>query len=166
MLWLNQIEKSFGPQTLFENVNWQINPKQRVGLIGPNGVGKSTLFKIMMGLLESDGGDVTHVRDLTLGYLPQDISALQGTTIRQEARLGLSRLWDLQSEVEQLAEQLADLGQDAPPLLLEKYGHLQARFEQLGGFEADAQVEQILGGLGFRLDEIDRPCEELSGGWQ
>lgn len=168
MLWLSGIEKSYGPQTLFQNVDWQLNPKQRVGLIGPNGVGKSTLIKIIAGLIESDQGDINHIRGMSIGYLPQEIAALTKHTIRQEASLGLKHIWQLQEKLELIAQQLEDLAQEAAQHapLLQQYGELQADFERIGGFEANAHVEQILCGLGFRADELDAECATLSGGWQ
>jgi ATP-binding cassette, subfamily F, member 3 len=178
MLWLNGIEKSYGPQALFQDVDWQLNPKQRVGLIGPNGVGKSTLIKIIAGLIESDRGEMNHVRGMSIGYLPQDIAALTQNTIRQEASKGLSHIWQLQAKIDDIAESLSS--QSSSPILadslrdsskkqdqlLDKYGEMQAEFERIGGFEANAKVEQILCGLGFRANELDADCATLSGGWQ
>lgn len=169
MLWLTDIGKSFGPQALFEDVQWQVNPGQRVGLIGPNGAGKSTLIKIIAGLLEPDQGQVITQRGINLGYLPQDIAELGSNSIRDEAMKGLESLMRLRSEVEQLAQALADGGAEGGPeydALLERYGIAQAKFEQRGGFEADARVEQVLCGLGFKSAQLDDPCDTLSGGWQ
>jgi len=161
LLWLKDIEKGFGPQALFEGVTWQVNPKQRVGLIGPNGAGKSTLMKIIAGQLEADKGEMTTTKGLTLGYLPQEFHSITGVSVRQAASQGLEEVWRLQAELNQLAERLAD-----EPELLERFGALQADFERVGGFEAEARVEQILCGLGFRADELDQDCGALSGGWQ
>jgi ATP-binding cassette subfamily F protein 3 len=174
MLWLNGIGKSFGPQALFESVDWQINRGQRVGLIGPNGAGKSTLIKIIVGLLESDHGRVTSQRGLRLGYLPQDIAELGSNSVRSEASKGLSALLHLRDQVSEIAHKLEKLGKESQRELeddhyqdlLEQYGALQSRFEQQGGFEMDAKVEQVLCGLGFRSTQLDDPCDTLSGGWQ
>lgn len=174
MLWLTDISKSFGPQALFEDVTWQVNPGQRVGLIGPNGAGKSTLVKIIAGLLESDSGQVITQRGAKLGYLPQDIAELGANSIRAEAMKGLASLTKLRVELEALARELersSQAGAQDPndtkyAELLEKYGSAQARFEQRGGFEADAHVEQVLCGLGFNSAQLDDPCNTLSGGWQ
>ena len=163
MLWLNDIEKGFGPQALFEDVSWQINPGHRVGLIGPNGVGKSTLMKIITGEVEADRGEVTHIKGMTMGYLPQDVAELTGVTIRQEASKGLEVLWSVQAQIDKIADELTRRGDDQE--LLERYGALQSRFEEMGGFEGDSRVEQVLCGLGFRADELDQSCDALSGGW-
>jgi len=164
MLWLNGIEKGFGPQVLFEGVDWQVNPGQRVGLIGPNGAGKSTLMRIIAGELEADKGAVTAAKGLSLGYLPQELHELRDVTVRDAARQGLEAVWAIQRELERVAERLTREHDDAA--LLARYGALQADFERAGGFEADARVEQVLCGLGFRADELDGDCGGLSGGWQ
>lgn len=164
MLWLKDIEKGFGPQALFEGVTWQINPGQRIGLIGPNGAGKSTLMKIMARVLEADKGELTSTKGLTLGYLPQEFHSISGISVRQAASEGLLEVWSLQKQLNQLAQKLSE--QPNQEDLLVRYGILQADFERLGGFEAEARVEQILCGLGFRADELDQDCGMLSGGWQ
>lgn len=165
MLWLKDIEKGFGPQVLFEHVTWQINPGQRVGLIGPNGAGKSTLMKIIAGTLEADRGSLTSTKGLTLGYLPQEFHSISGVSVRRAAGEGIEGIWALQAELHSLESALA-LRPDEQDELLSRYGLLQAEFERLGGFEAEARVEQILCGLGFRADELDQDCGTLSGGWQ
>jgi ATP-binding cassette subfamily F protein 3 len=164
MLWLSGLEKGFGPQVLFEGVDWQVNPGQRVGLIGPNGAGKSTLMRIIAGELEADKGTVTTSKGLSLGYLPQELHELSDISVRDAARQGLEAVWAVQRELDRVAELLSHEPQS--PSLLERYGALQAEFERVGGFEADARVEQVLCGLGFRADELDGDCGGLSGGWQ
>ena len=169
MLWVNGVGKSFGPQTLFEDVNWQVNPGQRVGLIGPNGAGKSTLIKILVGQVESDQGQVITQKGVKLGYLPQDIAELGPKSIRNEASEGLAELWAMKAEVDRYADRLAALEEhevDQRSELLELYGAAQQRFEQEGGFEAESKVEQVLCGLGFKSERLDDPCDTLSGGWQ
>lgn len=171
MLWVNGVGKSFGPQTLFEDVTWQVNPGQRVGLIGPNGAGKSTLVKILVGHLEADQGRVIVQKGTKLGYLPQDIAELGSQSIREEASKGLANIWDLKDEVDRIAQEMkrhADTGGAVAQSeeLLERYGAAQQRFEEAGGFEAEARVEQVLCGLGFRPHQLDDSCDTLSGGWQ
>ena len=170
MLWIQELSKSFGPQTLFENVQWQVNHGQRVGLIGPNGAGKSTLIKIVAGMIEADHGQVNQIKGLKLGYLPQEVAELGGNSIRDEASKGLAELWKIKAEVDHLASRMASYGNStsSPEYahVLSLYGVTQARFEQEGGFEAESKVEQVLCGLGFKVDQLDAPCDTLSGGWQ
>lgn len=161
MLWLNQIEKSYGPQILFTDVNLQVKPKQRIGLIGPNGAGKTTLLNIIIGKIEADKGEITKIKDLSIGYLQQDISGITDSSIRHEAGKGLAKIWAVKDELDALSHRLSQNTD-----LLEEYGKLQSKFEQMGGFEAEAKVEQILCGLGFKASQLDQSCQTLSGGWQ
>lgn len=170
MLWIHDVGKSFGPQSLFEHVQWQVNPGQRYGLIGPNGAGKSTLIKIIAGMVEADEGHVNSVKGLKLGYLPQEVAELAANTIRDEASKGLSSLWEIKAEVDRFALQLSEHSDqpesDRYQETLALFGSAQARFEQEGGFEAEARVEQVLCGLGFSVEQLDQACNTLSGGWQ
>ncbi len=170
MLWMNDIGKSFGPQALFEGVQWQVNPGQRFGLIGPNGAGKSTLIKIIAGMVEADHGQVTSIKGLKLGYLPQEVAELASNSIRDEASKGLAELWAIKDHVDELALQLSEHAEHPESReykeCLSLFGAAQARFEQEGGFEAEARVEQVLCGLGFTVAQLDDPCDTLSGGWQ
>ncbi|MEE2645323.1 MAG: ABC-F family ATP-binding cassette domain-containing protein [Myxococcota bacterium] len=163
MLWLTDIEKGFGPQLLFSGVNWQLKPAQRFGLIGPNGVGKSTLLDIISGDQESDKGERRIQRELRLACLPQEVPELGRKTVREVAEAGLAELWALGDELRTLEE---SLGQESDQESLERYGQLQSRFELMGGFSASARVEEILAGLGFHESQFDRSCAELSGGWR
>ena len=167
MIWLQGVTKGYGARTLFEAVDWDIKPNQRIGLVGPNGAGKTTLFSIITGELSPDGGTVRIGRDVSVGYLPQEIATVSGRTVREEARRGLERVLALGRELEALEVQLADAtddGDHAP--VLERYAELQGRFDALGGFQIDARVEEVLDGLGFRRAQLERDCGELSGGWQ
>jgi ATP-binding cassette subfamily F protein 3 len=167
VIWLQGVTKGYGARTLFEAVDWDIKPNQRIGLVGPNGAGKTTLFSIITGELAPDGGTVRIGRDVSVGYLPQEIATVSGRTVREEARRGLERVLALGRELEALEGQLASAthdGDHAP--ILERYAELQGRFDTLGGFQIDARVEEVLDGLGFRRAQLERDCGELSGGWQ
>ncbi len=166
MIHLIDIEKIFGPQTLFEGLSWHIKPGQRVGLVGPNGAGKSTLIKMIMGEVHPDGGEVRIARGTTLGYLPQEVATLAGTTVRDEARKGLERVLAVGQRVRDLEHAMAEAEGAELERLMGEYGVVQARFEQMGGFTVENRVEEILQGLGFRSEEFDRDCGTLSGGWQ
>ncbi len=166
MIHLNNIEKSFGPQQLFDGLDWHIKAKQRLGLIGPNGAGKSTLLRLVSGELQPDAGTVRIPKSVTLGYLPQEVHVLAGSTAREEARKGLAEVLAVRGRLAEMEARLRRADPAEAEALMGEYGDLQARFEQLGGFEAESKVEEILCGLGFRPDELDRDCGELSGGWQ
>jgi len=167
MIWLQDVSKGYGARTLFEGVHWDVKPNQRVGLVGPNGAGKTTLFSIVTGELAPDGGTVRVARDATVGYLPQEIATVSGRTVREEARRGLDRILALGRELEALEATLAQATHDGDHAAeLDRYADLQARFDALGGFQLDARVEEVLTGLGFKRDQLDRDCGQLSGGWQ
>lgn len=141
MIDLNDIAKGFGSQQLFEDLNWQIRPGQRIGLIGPNGVGKSTLLKLIMGQIAPDHGSVRLAKNLRLGYLPQEIARIAGRTVREQASEGLAHIWALQAQLNAQEQRLGELRGAALEAALADYAQLQARFEQLGGFTASQRVQ-------------------------
>jgi ATP-binding cassette subfamily F protein 3 len=166
LIHLHGVSKGYGARVLFEDLNWDIKPAQRVGLVGPNGAGKTTLFSIIIGELAPDGGIVRIARDTAVGHLPQEIALISGRSIREVAREGLERVLAVGRELQALEHQMTETKGDELALLMDQYGHLQARFETMGGFLVESRVEEILCGLGFRRDQLDRDCGELSGGWQ
>ncbi|MCB9544801.1 MAG: ABC-F family ATP-binding cassette domain-containing protein [Myxococcales bacterium] len=164
MIHLEGIGKQYGPQVLFADLSWNIKRGQRVGLIGPNGAGKTTLMRIITGEMAPDGGVVRVTRGVRLGYLPQEIATLAGRTVRAEASEGLAHVRAVAERMRRVEEALAEHPQDHD--LMEEYGTLQARFDELDGFAAESRVEAVLLGLGFKPHELDRDCGTLSGGWQ
>lgn len=153
MLTLSNISKSYGGRVLLDGADLQVNEGQRIGLVGPNGMGKSTLFEIILGEEAADSGQVILQRGLQLGYLPQE-SAPTG----QETALDIALM---ASEVlEQAIRELRD------PSSTEEARHdAQARYEEAGGFELEPKAKRILGGLGFTESTWSRPANTLSGGW-
>jgi ATP-binding cassette subfamily F protein 3 len=168
MLQLRNVSLSFGGQQLFRDLNWHLRKGERVGLVGPNGAGKTTLFRLMLGQLEPDKGAVQRGRAVTLGYLPQEGIETAGRTLFAEARGALPQLADIQAELHEIHTALEHNGGDEEEHaeLLARYGELQHRFEELGGFRADAEVAKVLTGLGFHEQQFERPTETFSGGWQ
>ena len=169
ILLVDKIEKSFGARVLFSGASFQINPGERFALVGPNGAGKTTMLKIIMGIDSPDAGQVQYAKDCQVGYLEQETNLEQkDTTIlaevmaaAKEIRLMGERANELQAQITELSEQGKDV--DA---LLNEYGQVQDRFEHLGGYELEARAKQILGGLGFPVEDFDKPAKEFSGGWQ
>ena len=163
----DKITKSFGGRTLYTAATLQLNAGERWALVGPNGSGKTTLLRIIMGEESPDEGTVSFAKDTTVGYLEQE------TRLAGE-KSALSEVVDSAHEVKHVERQVAELerkiSETAPgpelDALLERYGHAQDRFERLGGYELEARARQILGGLGFPVEDFDKPAREFSGGWQ
>jgi len=168
MLQLKNLSLSFGGQDLFRNLNWHVRKGERIGLVGPNGAGKTTLFRLITGQLEPDTGTVQRGREATIGYLPQEGIAVTGRSLFAEARAALPQLTEIQSELAVIHDALErnDVDAEEHGELLARYGDLQHRFEELGGFRADAEVAKVLTGLGFQESQFERPTETFSGGWQ
>ena len=168
MLQLINISLSFGGQELFRGLNWHLRKGDRVGLVGPNGAGKTTLFRLITGQLEPDAGTIQRGRAVTLGYLPQEGIEVAGRSLFAEARSALPQLTDIHNELAEIHAALERDGHegDEHDELLARYGDLQHRFEELGGFRADAEVAKVLTGLGFREEQFERRTDTFSGGWQ
>lgn len=168
MLQLNNLSLSFGGQVLFRNLNWHVRKGERIGLVGPNGAGKTTLFRLIIGQIEPDAGSVQRGREATIGYLPQEGIAVTGRTLFAEARAALPQLTEIQRELTVIHDALerGDTDGEEREELLARYGDLQHRFEELGGFRADAEVAKVLTGLGFQETQFEQLTATFSGGWQ
>ena len=168
MLQFINLSLSFGGQELFRNLNWHVRKGERIALVGPNGAGKTTLFRLIVGQLEPDAGSVQRGREATIGYLPQEGITITGRPLFTEARSALPQLTEIQRELAAIHDALErqDVGAEEHDELLARYGDLQHRFEELGGFRADAEVAKVLTGLGFHESQFEQPTETFSGGWQ
>lgn len=168
MLQLINLSLSFGGQELFRGLTWHLRKGERVGLVGPNGAGKTTLFRLITGQLEPDAGTIQRGRAVTIGYLPQEGIAVSGRSLFAEARSALPQLTDIHDELTAIHLALEQNNHDSEEHeeLLARYGDLQHRFEELGGFRADAEVAKVLTGLGFREEQFGHRTETFSGGWQ
>ena len=159
---LDIIHKAYGANEVIRGASWRIEPGDRIGLVGLNGCGKTTLFRLILGDVLPDRGRVHKQRDLRIGYLPQEPALRGEATVLTTALEGFQGLLDLRRRLTDLEHQIA-AGQDGEASL-NQYGQLRERFEREGGYALDARAKAILFGLGFREDDLDQPSNLLSGG--
>jgi ATPase subunit of ABC transporter with duplicated ATPase domains len=164
---LSKVSKQYGKQVLFVDAGFQLNPGEKVGLVGPNGSGKTTIFRMIAGEEFPDEGDVSIPRKLTVGYFRQDVEEMSGRSVLDEAILGSGRVGDLHHELEQLNHAMADPARHGEmDRILARFGEVQEEYEHLGGYALEAQAREVLHGLGFEDDRIDGDVGALSGGWK
>ena len=168
MIQLQGAGKRFGHKLLFENCDWLITPKEKTGLVGGNGTGKSTILKIICGLESLDYGSISYTKGIKLRYLPQDGLTLSGRSVFAECMTVFADLHEMERELETLHHSLAELD----PLGAEysaaadRLHHIDSEFRNRDGYAIEAQVGTVLDGLGFHKDDWTRRTEEFSGGWQ
>ena len=159
----------FGGFTLFDDVSFVVNKKDRIALVGKNGAGKSTMLKIFAGLQSPTSGTVSVPKDTTIGYLPQQMQLADSRTVREEAEQAFSHIREMEKEIERLNTELAertDYDTDDYGKLIERVTHLSEHFRMMGGSNYHAELERTLMGLGFRREDFDRQTSEFSGGWR
>lgn len=166
MITVSGLSKSHGQRTLFRDVTFRLLPGRRIALVGGNGVGKTTLMEIVVGLQDADSGDIHRPKDLRVGYLPQELDESRSGTVLDEVLAGADHIRSLGDELESLLHAVANTEGAEHDRVLARYGEAQSRFEQLGGYSLEADARRILAGLGFGDIDADRPFAELSGGWQ
>lgn len=164
MIRLKNISKSFPESTLFENVNLSIKKGMRAGLVGPNGTGKTTLLRLMLGLEAPDEGAVQKEKSISIGYLAQDIIVGTSKSILEEVLGGYPQVRQLESEMLSLSALIGENPDDNQ--LLNKLGDVQLKFEALGGWSLEDRAKKILSGLGFREIQFSDPLEIFSGGYR
>ena len=166
MIAFNNVTKQYGGQILFVDASFQVNPGEKVGLVGPNGAGKTTIFRLLMGAEVPDEGTVEKPRRLSLGYFDQHVGDLRGRSVLAETVSGAGEVAELGEELKRLEAVMAD--PDAPDLdrAIARYGEVQLRFEELGGYELEARAHTILAGLGLVDYQIEGDVGHLSGGWK
>ena len=166
MITLSHVQKQFGSRILFKDCSLQIGVRDRLGLVGPNGSGKTTLFRMILGEEPIDDGEVQVAKGVKTGYLPQEVIALRGGRVLDEALKGVSGITSLEDKMKLLEEELSSVTDPKQQERLAKeYGKLQERYTLLGGYGLEAEAKRILRGLGFKEADFDRATEELSGGW-
>jgi len=161
----SSVSKQYGGQILFVDASFQINPGEKVGLVGPNGAGKSTVFRLIAGEEQPDDGAVERPRKLSFGYFRQDVGDLRGRSILAETCAGAGEVAELADELARLGARLEAAGDDLDEVV-ERFGEVQARYQDLGGYELEARAQEILHGLGFAPDQVTSDVGTLSGGWK
>jgi ATPase subunit of ABC transporter with duplicated ATPase domains len=159
------VSKQYGGQILFVDASFQINPNEKVGLVGPNGAGKSTVFRLIVGEDAPDDGNVEKPRKLSVGYFRQDVGDLKGRSILAETCAGAGEVAKLADELHVLTAKMEDPGDDLDQVV-ERFADVQARYQDLGGYELEARAQEILHGLGFTQDQMANDIGTLSGGWK
>jgi ATP-binding cassette subfamily F protein 3 len=162
---LSEVHKSYGVQDVLRGASLQVNAGEHVGLVGRNGAGKSTIFRLVRSEETADRGDVVRARGVKLGLLDQHVHFTPGSTVHESALAAFGRLQQIEHEMHELEHRMADAADDLEKIL-ERYSDLQHEFEHEGGFEYGARAEAILQGLGFERDMWSLETEKLSGGQQ
>jgi ATPase subunit of ABC transporter with duplicated ATPase domains len=164
---LDSVTKQHGKQILFLDASCALNRGEKAGLVGPNGSGKTTIFRLVMREEEADAGQVTIERGTTIGYFSQDVGEMKGASVVEAAMDGAGAVSEVARELHELEHALGDPARsDEMEALVERFGTVQARFEELGGYALEARAREILAGLGFAQDVMDNDVGTLSGGWK
>src|SRR4051812_1330174 len=168
MLQLTGAGKRFGHKLLFEGLDWLITPKERAGLVGGNGTGKSTLLKVIAGQEQLDYGSTSATKGIRIGYLPQDGLHVSGRSVFAEAISVFADLKDLEQELEALTGRMSDVDPSGEEnrQVADRFERADSEFRARDGYAIEAQVGAVLAGLGFRKEDWLRRTEEFSGGWQ
>jgi len=168
MITINNLSIQYGAKHLFKNISGRINSRDRIGLVGVNGAGKSTLLKILAGISETDPGIITRSKQVTCGYLPQEIVGLElDRTLYEEAESAFAPLLAKQKELDAINIKLAVPLQDPAVMrdLVNRQGELQHELDHSNVFRIKATIEKVLAGLGFKESDLNRTCHSFSGGW-
>ena len=169
MISVEGLTVEFGGFTLFDDVSFVVNKKDRIALVGKNGAGKSTMLKIFAGLQSPTSGTLSVPREVTIGYLPQQMKLTDSLTVRSEAEKAFAHIHETEQQINRLNEQLAertDYESESYHKLIDQVTHLSEQFQMMGGTNYHAELERTLIGLGFSRDDFERPTSEFSGGWR
>ncbi|MGZ3687327.1 MAG: ABC-F family ATP-binding cassette domain-containing protein [Bdellovibrionota bacterium] len=171
MIHLTNITKHYGQRYLYKDASFQVRPGDKIGLVGANGSGKTTIFRIITGEENIDSGNVNIADRLVVGYFSQTVGEMRGRSALEEVKAGAGKVSDLAAVIADMEAKLQDsainpISDDAMTALLEKYGEAQLEFESRGGYDLDSRAKEILTGLGIGPDRYNEPVENFSGGWK
>ena len=164
---LDQVSKQHGQQILFLDASMSVFKGEKVGLVGPNGSGKSTIFRMIVREEAPDAGSVVAEKHITIGYFSQDVGEMKGRTVVEETMAGAGEVSGVSHELRELETAMADPSRmDELDALVTRFGEVQARFDELDGYGLEARAREILAGLGFAPESVDKDVGMLSGGWK
>ncbi|MEP3390476.1 MAG: ribosomal protection-like ABC-F family protein [Reichenbachiella sp.] len=164
MISINNLSYYLGSRALFENASLHIKPKDKIGLIGLNGTGKSTLLKLIIGQLQKDSGEISMAKDCTIGFLNQDLLSFQSDdSILSVAMEAFAEVIEIQHRIDKVLHQMETHYEDK---LVERLSRLQEEFEAKDGYVLQSKAEEVLEGIGFKTEDLQRPLKEFSGGWR
>ncbi len=166
MIALSNVSKQYGSQVLFVEASFQLGIGEKAGLVGPNGAGKSTVFRMIVGEELPDDGVVDRPKRLSVGYFRQDVGDMRGRTVLAETMAGAGEVAELGAELADLEAKMGDPDRDDFDQVVERYGDVQARYQELGGYDLEPQARSILAGLGFAPEQVEGDVGLLSGGWK
>ncbi len=169
MISVQNLSMQFTGEDLFTDINFMIREKDRIGLVGKNGAGKTTLIRLLCGLEQPYKGDVIMSDDVTVGYLPQEKNVKSEKTVLDEAMTAFEEYYEIERQLAKLQDELSnreDYESASYQRLCEKMSHLNERLTIMGGHSIEGEAEQILIGLGFEHNDMQRPMREFSNGWQ
>jgi ATP-binding cassette subfamily F protein 3 len=169
MLNIHNLSISFQGEFLFEDITFKLSPGDRIGLIGKNGAGKSTMLKILSKELEPDSGQIAADKNLSFGFLKQDIDFTLGRTVLQESYEAFEEIKELEAKMEYVNTQLAertDYESEGYNQLMIDLNDIQHTYEIIGGYNYQGETEKILQGLGFKRKDFEKLTDTFSGGWR
>jgi ATP-binding cassette, subfamily F, member 3 len=169
MLNIHNLSISFGGETLFDEITFRLGAGDRVGLIGKNGAGKSTMLKILAGEQEPDTGQIAKDKALKIGFLKQDIDFIQGRTVLEEAQQAFVEIKAIEKQIDHINHQLAtrtDYESDSYSDLIQELSEITHQYEIIGGYNYQGETEKVLMGLGFERENFGKVTDTFSGGWR
>ena len=169
MVSIQNLSVEFSAKSLFDNINYVINRKDKIALVGKNGAGKSTMLKIIAGLQKPTSGNVSVPQDTTIGYLPQQMELNDSLTVVEEVRKAFSHLHDMRARLDDMNAELlerTDYDSDSYQKLIEQVANLTEHLAMEESENGEAEMEKTLIGLGFTRNDFNRPTSEFSGGWR
>jgi len=166
MIRFETISKQNSHRILFFEASAALNRGEKVGLVGPNGAGKTTLFRLITGEEEPDDGQVAVEKQVSIGYFNQDVGEMSGRSAVAEVMDGVGPVSAVAAELKELEAAMCDPDREDMDAVVERYGEVQARFEELGGYELESKAREVLAGLSFSQEMMDGDVGSLSGGWK